>query len=483
MDLKHITRMDHKRPFWRFLISLLRKPEDLNWSLGDPMEDSNIGDKWRLVFPYITYNENIPFDKKPTINPTQLMEGNHEVVFRRDWSPNSSFLHFYGRKIATGYHGHCDQLTFNIYAHGTQLVTDYEHNSNTNDRHNPRYHNVIMADGEMAVDRIGYPVVGQAMKSILDSTSLEIFFTSQFIDGSELSVDYAYTGIFHYSAQHIVDLEVGDVSVSRAIYYIKNMNTSPENEYWIITDDVRANRSHEYEWLLHGIGSISGSGNTTRVFTTHNNNQEEVALTAYFAAPSVELENLEQDNFGKHVVARVNGEDFNFLTVLYPSKTSGMANPVFSRIDQQNQKGYLLLLDQGDQVVEDLCYLQERKDEIETVRGTRSDGDLTFLRKIKGKIYSLILKKGSYISQNDNPLIESTGNLDVVTLRYRDLNGGTMDGRLVCSTEAEVNFYDTQGRKVETRHFFPGSYSIEIYYGDQVDNASPDAPDNLSIIE
>ncbi len=482
LNLIHITKMDHKRPFWRFLISLLRKPNDLNWSLGDPGEDSQIGDKWRLIFPYITYNEIVPFNGGPAINPTLLMEGNHEIVFRKDWAPGSSFLHFYGRKVATGYHGHCDQLTFNIFAHGARLVTDYEHNSNTNDLHHPRYHNVIMADGEMAVDRIGYPVVGRPMKSILDSTSLKLFFTSPFIDGGEISVDYAYTGNFHYSSEDIVNLAVGDVSVSRAIYYIKDMNTNPDNEYWVITDEVRADRAHQYEWLLHGIGTISGTGNVARTFTTRNGIGEEVALTAFFATPQVELVNVEQGTYGKHIQARVNGEDLDFLTVLYPRKTSGMANPDMSRIDQHDQKGYLLILDQGDQVIEDLCYLQRHKDKIETVRGTLSDGDLTFLRKIKGTTYSLILKKGSYISQNDNPLLRSTETLDVVALRYRNLNGGTLDGRLVCSSEAEVSFYDTQGRKVETRYFFPGSYLIDIPFGGQFDENAPKPPENLSIV-
>ncbi len=464
LDFMHITRQDNKRPFWRFLVSMLHKPDDLNWALGNPANDHSMGDNWRLVFPYIAYKETIPFDKIPADGSSQYMNGNHEIVFRKDWTYYSSFLHFYGRKIATGYHGHCEQLTFNACAHGARLVTDFEDDGNSIDMSQPNYHNVILADGEMAVDRIGYPEAGQPMKSILDRTTVKRFFESNAFDGGEISVDYAYTGNFYYSVSDIVDLKVGDVSVSRSIYYIKDMSDVADNEYWIVLDDVDADRTHDYEWLLHGIGTISGSGNESRTFATKNSKNEDVSLFVQFISPDVDIVDRKQDSYGQHIAALVTGRNLDFKTVLYPYKPGSMARPVITRLGSGGQRGFLLVLEEDGGVVEDLCYSQEGNPVAEPVLGSESDAELSFIRKIDGRPYSMMLKNGSRFSLNGKPIIESTGILDIVCLRIDGEEIGVIDGIIQCSMETDVNVFDTRGSLVHAGRYGPGSHDVLIRY-------------------
>ena len=182
------------------------------------------------------------------VNPGQssfaLMESGN-FYFRNDWSKDSTFLHFRSGTLGAG-HGHSDQLHFDLYSRGEDILIDsgrytYVNKPERYEFKDPAAHNTCTVDSKNFIECTDSWGCSKLYRPVNQK-----FYASD---------KYCYTEGGHLG---YYDLEQGGVFVNRRIIYIKP-------DIIIIDDEFYSTGKHTYQQYFH----FNNSGKVSRNFSRY----------------------------------------------------------------------------------------------------------------------------------------------------------------------------------------------------------------------
>ena len=242
----------------------------------------------------------------PDIPYSRFLPHAGQTIFRSDWSEDAVYMCLLGENgIARegGHtHEHPDNTSFIIHAYGELLAMDSGYIS-WDERDKVRYadnHSLILVDGE------GPPAAGSIYSNGTDAFLHNYFDTEQY-DYCEVNTNYQ------------------DTDFERCVSFV-------DNSFFIITDFVDGNSSHDYDWLLHG----NGGGDTGNGFELQTYGSQyivnDVNLHFFLSSSStMDFSNYEDyhddgnyDIPATHTVTKgsINSDDAVFSAILYPALDS-----------------------------------------------------------------------------------------------------------------------------------------------------------------
>jgi uncharacterized heparinase superfamily protein len=179
----------------------------------------------------------------PTDTSTAFENAGYYVM-RSDWSKNAKYLLF-DCGPCSGYHGHEDKLSIEVFAFGAPFIVDS--GSYTYENTDPfrvyfvgsQGHNTILVNGR-----------GQVRRWIPDYMKVQKSKTKQAIWVSKSDFDYVAgtydSGYGHFGIQKPKNPEIiEDVTHTRHILFVKS-------KYWLIVDELASEEHYNYEILFHG---------------------------------------------------------------------------------------------------------------------------------------------------------------------------------------------------------------------------------------
>ena len=253
--------------------------------------------------------------REPEYGPTIFMPEAGDAVFRSDWSEDATYMllrgeHGRAREQGLG-HEHADETSFLIYAAGEMLAVDggYIDFSNHHKVNAGPSHSLILVDGR------GPPLdtlLGQAVDGGNDAW-IQRYFTGDSLDYAEVAA--AYEG----------------VGIRRRVMFVGK-------RYFVVSDRVRDESSHLYEWRLHGNGGGTSGGTYRRTGSLARWTRSQAELLAFMPAAEErtfsEAEAIHSFAYREeptHTLLRVRetGDDVDFLAVLFPRALTD-AEPVIA---------------------------------------------------------------------------------------------------------------------------------------------------------
>ncbi|HJN17720.1 MAG TPA: heparinase II/III family protein, partial [Armatimonadota bacterium] len=243
-----------------------------------------------------------------------------EAAMRSEWSRNAVALWFKSKDpwLAKTHHvySHGDVGSFVLHAYGELLAVDagYDHWVSY-DLYPPQLHNTLLVDGEGPVNE-----TPGTIENIIDAP---------YVRSADIVTEYA------------------GIKLRRTFLLV-------EGEFVVIIDDIQADEEHEYEWQIHtpvsregGEIEIDGNRASWTGFDPKADTPGKVALDVYWAGP-VEVEAVETSRWQPYgsdpktasydnwaVVARQQGKDVKYLTVLYPHAVGAATRQVTDRTDDE----------------------------------------------------------------------------------------------------------------------------------------------------
>ncbi|MFQ3549749.1 MAG: heparinase II/III family protein, partial [Armatimonadota bacterium] len=193
----------------------------LGWGIFNTLEDS-----YTQAFDLMWYDPTIPISSPEEENEKSVVfEDIGWVVMRSGWKENDNMVAFQCTPYWPGYH-HLDQCTYQIFAHGKEIVLDsglgWRAHPNYFDRYRDSVaHNVILIDGE-----------GQLKHSSESGCKMLKTELSDF-------VDYACGD--------------GTNSYDKTKKFIRSILFLKPNII-VIRDQIELDRPRQIEWLMHGNG-------------------------------------------------------------------------------------------------------------------------------------------------------------------------------------------------------------------------------------
>ncbi len=241
----------------------------------------------------LSYYDDEIEEEKPSWNPTQVLPGAGQLVFRSGWDKKDIYLMMLAengkaldKKFFGNTHEHVDTLSFIVYAYGKYLAIDsgyidYSHREKVSQ---PENHNVILIDNALSSEAL---------------ISKDNFFSTDYLDYGEAS-----------NSAH-----------ERGILFV-------DKKYFLIFDILDSYKYHNYKFLLHGNG-LDG----TETFKAYSSGkvewiQDGVGLLSYVVPKEGDEIKLGKDihsdsyqNTESHTYLSVlrRGKNEGFLTLLYPS--------------------------------------------------------------------------------------------------------------------------------------------------------------------
>lgn len=239
-----------------------------------------------------------------------VLPGSGNLIFRSGSDSLAAYLHLYGRgglaQANSGGHSQGSAGSFLLHAYGQQLALDpgylsYNRRAEVGQASN---HNLVLVDG--AGPAIGTTGVASPAMSTIQQT----------LRTSELAYGEVKTA---YQS----------VSIVRKALFVRNA-------YYLLADEVSADRPHTYTWQLHGYGLAGGQPATTGTFTdslaTHEGlwQKNGVTLLAHVTATGgasdyTTATNPHETTYGtaeNHttlLVRKSGSAQTQFLAALYPS--------------------------------------------------------------------------------------------------------------------------------------------------------------------
>jgi hypothetical protein len=334
---------------------------------------------------------------EPNRGPSIFMPGAGDAVFRSSWGSDATYMLLrgeHGRARAQGLgHEHPDETSFIIYAAGEMLALDsgYINFTNHSKVNQGRNHNVVLVDGE------GPPNLIVANESIDGGNDafIENTFVSPFMDYAEVRAAYA------------------GVDVRRSVMFA-------DHSYFIITDELRDDLSHVYQWRLHGHGGGSSGGSYARTgnLARWSRSQAELLAFVHNAEDVVFSERDTIHSFGflqepTHTVllAEKSGSDVDFLSVIYP-RADGQSEPGISGVDAT--LGQVVQIAHGED--RDFAWLEGRQtpgvEFASPAGGISSDGHSGLVRLKDGVVAGYALRNGGSLIVGGDVVFTSTEPID-----------------------------------------------------------------------
>lgn len=357
----------------------------------------------------------------PTENPTLFLPEVGNAVFRSSWTDSDAvymmLLGENGKARTNGLaHEHPDANSFSIFAFGEPLAIDsgyinWDNHWKVNDGTN---HNLIMVDGS-----------GPEM--------LEIFGIETGAEADAYLEDYFATDDFDYSESRTY---YDGTSFRRHVLF-------PNQEYFIVVDDVDGSASHNYDFLLHGNGGGTSGGSFASSSNGGTWTKGNAKLLMFTADPdSISTYNdIHSFDFGvelTHTVvsARKTATDTQFLTVLYPESTSNS----FPSITDLSQPGYLgLKIGSGTDVTfsQETNVQQTYPTSLTGLPKNISSDALIVYSSFNGNLDSFFIEQGTNYWLNELELVSAS---NVVSLSLTD-TGSTWEGYVSGEGSYSVTLY------------------------------------------
>ncbi|MCJ7739804.1 heparinase II/III family protein, partial [Candidatus Microgenomates bacterium] len=500
---------------------------------------TNDGQNVTRVKPHFLFlfSDNSILKQAPTWNPTQFLMGQNYAVFRRDWSPNSSWMLLQGQiKPTLEGHNHHDQLNFTVFAHGASMVIDsgYANYGKTHDDPptdnceipinlvSAKAHNVILADGTGPVNGLGQYTcpytdynrgacndwtwwtdnnVYPANSLGLDKANLSNYFSTNELDQAVVNIKYSFKdwsakGVYTGNCSFGRD-QISDPSIKRTVIYPKSLGIN--NEYFIVIDDIKAERSHTYDWILHGGSTrISGTGNerkwrmetfdklinsaagfkndgddsNDRELTIHINATASLNLSQFSA-----LHYLSQSKQYAHtaIKATSTAQNMQYISLLYPRKVTGMSSPsITDLLGSNGAVGLDLQVIQSGVTVHDQVYTKNTTGET-TIGHLKSNGTNVYSHEENNSLKMVTMNYGTSLTFNNKPLISSTNQLNYAFLNY-NAAAAQLTGKINLVSAASVSFYTPGGTLITTQNYPGGETNISLTYNTTSPSLTPTCP-------
>ncbi len=264
------------------------------------------------VLGWLWYPKGITPKSRAGLPPSRLFPVKGNMVMRSDWSDSASILAF--RCGPNSNHYHVDQGTFQLYTNGEALLTDAGHGSSYYaNLYYPCYytqpigHNCLLiddnaesqwpADYENGVTALrNYPRITHAFAGI-------------HADEAEGDLTCVYRGAV--------------TGYTRSLLFLKP-------DILVLFDKIGSGKEHAYNWLFHaehtdGKSSITYNDGMVRI------DRPKARLDMRVLAPEMEsgrIRNSDRDESFITLTTAGNLRDTEFLAVLRPSATNGVADPV-----------------------------------------------------------------------------------------------------------------------------------------------------------
>lgn len=297
-------------------------------------------------------------------------------------------------------HGHLDKLGFTLYANDNVLIPDYgtpalESESLDWYKSTPA-HNTIVVDGKDQAEAIDY--------------GLKYRYNGSFIQYVEADASDCYPGVSH----------------TRAILLIRNA--------CIITDQIRSEQEHEYDWMLHCEGEPSIISEYTPV-KMNRDNYPLIRLSDTFSVSDECKINWKCENGSlmfsmwglneKSLIGIGEGpaETFQRISSVFICKQRGrnarfQAAFIPSRFNENIEmvrQGNLIIVTEGDTV--DYVYLGNNESDTSKY-AIETDGSIAVVKMIGNETAAVVLAKGSWIKWNGETLIECPAMVDCIEVNF-----------------------------------------------------------------
>lgn len=347
----------------------------------------------------------------PGWNPTLFLPEAGTAVFRSDWSPEAIYMLLLGEhgkvRNHAGAHDQPDPMSFIIYGYGQMLAIDsgYIKWKQRHKVNRAKNHNLILVDGKGPSS----PCWFLGWHGGTDA-HLQNCFATDFLDYGEVKTRYQ------------------GVDFLRSVLF-------PRHRYFVVTDEVRSRREHQYTWLLHGNGLLSeGTFSPTETGGVWTRNG--VSLQAHVAAPTkvaiFERQDIHSFHYGEEkihslIAADAEAKETRYLTILYPSRASDGA-PLISSLTSEGING--VKIERADRM--ELIFAQEGEEVVSIPASLTGYGSLrTDARICLASIHDGVL---SYIANIEATLFDYDGQTVYasegrITIALRRSDGG-MDGHV-----------------------------------------------------
>jgi hypothetical protein len=250
------------------------------------------------------YDDTVPASP-PDRGPTRFLPVAGDAVFRSDWTEAATWLLLRGehgpareRGLA---HEHPDETSILLYAQGELLTLDggyidFSRHALVNQGRN---HSLILVDGQGPPlhELAGQPVGGG------NDAYIENTFTADLLDYAEVRAAY------------------GGASIRRRVAFFLH-------SWFVIADEVRADREHLYEWRLHGNGGGTSGGTYERSGSLARWTRPAAELFAFLPerdgrtfseVDTIHSLTYQQELTHTALRAEERGRNVEFLAVLYPN--------------------------------------------------------------------------------------------------------------------------------------------------------------------
>ncbi|MEM6967441.1 MAG: heparinase II/III family protein, partial [Bacteroidota bacterium] len=380
------------------------------------------------------------------------------LVFRSEYNdPDAVYMHLIGKNgIAlegAKNHHQSDATSFQIYFNGEDLALDPGYSGSTfrADVQKSTDHNLILVNGKGP----GTPTSEWIDPS--NTTYIENYFDMPSLDYGELRSGWE------------------GADITRKSLFVSD-------QYFILTDVVRANAQNDYTYQLHGYGlesadASSNSGAFQSDFAnfkgTYSRNSSSLlahvtsrGLTTYSAElDSLSLGSNGYQEYSKMLVHEDNSANTEFLSILYPYKNSAV--PTISTVLMDGTVNAQAVYTPNSS---DIIFIQPNENLVEIPSSNfnfphdlKGDGNINFVSfDLDDQFQKLFIENGTQLWIGDDELVRADQSLDLV-LEKNDLG--------------EIFGYVSESATIEVF----SEKSLVFEYG-EISNIEYDSTNQLSII-
>jgi hypothetical protein len=351
------------------------------------------------------YDDAVPASP-PDRWPTRFLPGAGDAVFRADWTPESAYLLLRGehgpareRGLA---HEHPDETSILLYAYGELLALDggYIDFSRHGLVNQGRNHSLVLVDGQgPPLHELAGQVVGGGNDAYIEGT-----FTDGLLDYAEVRAAY------------------GGVQLRRRVAFFLH-------SWFVIADEVRADREHLYEWRLHGNGGGTSGGTYERNGSLARWVRPAAELFAFLPEREgrtfSEVDTIHSLTYQQeltHTALRVEerGRDVEFLSVLYPNPIH-QVYPHFTTLPAEGAQA-VQVLDEDQLPVAWVLGAGTDSTVLATAGGrVESDGRFGVILFAELRRRALTVQDGTFLREEGHEVFRSDAPIDLVIQwdRYR----------------------------------------------------------------
>ena len=370
---------------------------DFPWNFGKP-----------LYIPLFLFSAGETFEiTSPNETPSRIFFQENQVVFKKDWSFQSSYVFFIGKQKPS-LHEHDDTAQIQIFANQIPILLDSGYGpAGWSSKQRDYYisgsaHNVVTIDSQGPKANYNGSIGPTDKSSILDS--------------------YLTPSMQYVSMNISRNVLFRDTNWKRTVFYIPETENSPF--YCVVLDNLSSPKEHLYECIFHPNGEVVRIKDDTVVFQKNVREQNE---TINIILQSLQPRKVE---LKKGYYSPYWGEEYGSSYVCYSdrAKQSSFSTMItstskssFASVSQvlnpsnsfQNENEYAFTVNQQENSFMDFLF---KNPDRKLVQGSwiSSNGAVAYIRKENGsnKILSFVSIRSSFLNLQKTPLYYAQNNID-----------------------------------------------------------------------